>query len=493
MTSSRSSPKRTGKSFFEEEISGFDLYYQLTFMSSTAAAGISRSRLFNLARRVPSPPAKYFDEIQLLVDGMRMNYADACRTVGDRAKTEEVKTFLLRMADALRSGEPAAAFLAREADVQGNNYQNEYERQLESLKKWGDGYTAVMVSVALVVIINMVSTMIYNMGAPTMVGMVVAACIAGFVVAYVLSRAAPQEIMSVPWREGSEEQQRVVKLVKLFGPLALVVFLGLMALSMEWGWTLIATGVILIPVGLASLKVDGTLVKKDAEVSSFLRSLGGTATSRGTTLADALMRMEMDSFPTLTPDIERLGRRLRAFVKPEICWARFAGETGSRLVSQTTGVFYSAISLGGDPEKAGLLSSQFAMKTTMLRAKRRGVAATFTWLTIIMHTVMAGLMVFLIEIIKQFMEMLNSALLFEGGDEMMQQMAGRVMTFATPPIDLLDTMTIGMILVLTFVNGFAIVAGEGSHLLKMTLYLSILMIASGVCYLILPSMVQGLV
>ena len=492
MTSSRSSRKRTGKSFFEEEISSFALFYQLTHMSATAAAGISRHRLFDLARRLPSPPARYFDEVQTLVDGMRMNYPDACRIIGGRAKSLEVKTFLLRLADSLRSGEPMAPFLAQEAAVQGNNYEGEYDRQLEGLKKWSDGYTAMMVSVALVVIINMVSTMIYNIGIPMMVGMAVAACVTGFVVAYILSRAAPQEVMSVPWKQGSEEQQRVLKLFKIFAPLALVVCLGLMVLGLDWGWNLIVTGLCLLPVGIASLKVGGTTFKKDTEVSSFLRSLGGTATSRGTTLGTALTEMELDSFPTLTPNIETLTRRLRAFVKPDICWGRFAKETGSLLISQTTGVFFSATNLGGDPETAGHLTSSFAMKTAMLRAKRRGVAATFTWLTVVMHTVMAGLMIFLVEILKQFMEMLNAAMSFEGQEEMMQQMAGRVTAFSTPPIGLLDTMTIGMILVLTFINGFAIIANEGSHLIKMTFYLSIMMFATGVCYRIVPSMVQGL-
>ena len=118
MTSSKSSQKRTSKGFFEEEASGFDLFYQLVYMSATAAAGISRSRLFNLARRVPAPPSKYFDEVQTLVDSMRLNYPDACRIVGERAKSNEVKTFLLRLADSLRSGEPLAPFLARESSVQ---------------------------------------------------------------------------------------------------------------------------------------------------------------------------------------------------------------------------------------------------------------------------------------------------------------------------------------------------------------------------------------
>lgn len=489
MTSSKSSRKRTGKNY-SEETSSFELFYQLTYMSATAAAGISRHRLFDLARLVPVPPARYFDDIYGLVENMRYNYPNACRLVGGRVKSEEMRTFLLRLSDALSSGEPLAPFLAREAKVQSSNYENEYEREMESLKKWGDGYTAVMVSVALVVIINLVSTMIYDIGIPTMVGMIIVACITGFTVAWVISRAAPQEIQSKHWAEGSEEQRRGIKLLKVFGPLSAVAGLALILLGAGWGWTLIVASLFLLPIGIASLIADGKTVKKDEEISPFFRSLGGTATSRGTTLGNALTEIEMDSFPTLEQDINRLDLRLRAFVKPEICWAKFATEAGSLLISQTTGVFYTAIKLGGDPEQAGVLSSKFAMATTMLRAKRRGVAATFSWLTIIMHTVMAALMIFLLEIIKKFIEMLNTAMSVEGQDEAMQAIVGRVMAFSTPPVELLDRMTIGMVLVLIFVNAFAIIANEGAHMIKITFYISLMMFLSGMGFLIVPSLVQ---
>jgi flagellar protein FlaJ len=482
--------KRIGKAF-SNGISNFDLFYQLTHMSATSAAGVSRDRVFALARELPCPSAQYFSEIHRLVDSMRFNYPDACRAIGEGVDSENTKNFLLRLSDALRSGEPLPPFLAREAGVQGENYLNEYERNLESLKKWNDGYTAVTVSVALIVIINMVSTMIYDLGSTVMIMMVMTAAAAGFGVAWVIARASPQEVKNVPLAEGSREQRLVRKLFQIFAPLTVVVSVFLFLLGVEAGWIMILAAILLAPIGIVAQRAEAKVDKKDMEISPFLRSLGGTATSRGTTLTDALANIKIDSFPKLEPDIHRLRLRLNAFGKPGICWRMFGMETGSKLVNQTIGIFYEAVNLGGDPEQAGILSSLFAMKTSMLRAKRQGAASTFTWLTIIMHVVLTGLMVFLLGIIDQFVIMIEQAMSsVEGGEGMMESLSLDALAFSLPQVSFLRQMTIGMVLILAFINAFAIVSSEGAHLLKIFFHVSILLLLSGVCFLVVPSLVQ---
>jgi flagellar protein FlaJ len=493
MTSSGLSPKRTGKvsSNLLRGISGFDIFYQLTYMSATASAGISRDRVFALARQLPIPPARCFSEINDLVENMRYSYPDACRMVAEGVKSEEVKTFLLRFSDALRSGEPLAAFLAREAEVQGKNYANEYERNLESLKRWNDGYTAVTVSVALIVIINMVSTMIYDLGTATMIGMVMTAAATGVTVAWVLYRSAPQEVKHGSLAKGTKEQRLSLRLFRILAPVAVIACLGLTLLGVNWGWVMIAASLFLAPIGIASLLADRKIDKKDAEVSAFFRSLGGTATSRGTTLGDALTSIEIGSFPMLEPDIRRLSLRLNAIGNPELCWRMFGIETGSRLVDQTTNVFYEATNLGGDPERAGVLCSLFSMRTAMLRANRMGIAATFSWLTVVMHTVLAALMVFLLEIINQFVRLMAEAMEpLEQGEAAMESLALDMFAFGTPRLQFLEQITVGMILMLALTNAFATIASEGSLLLKIFFYLSILLFLSGVCFLVVPSTVS---
>ena len=490
MTSSVSLQKRIAKAL-SEGISNFDLFYQLTYMSATAAAGIGRNRVFRLARELPNSAAQYFRAIHGLVEDLRFNYPDACRVIGEQVDAENIKYFLLRLSDSLRSGEPLAPFLAREAEIQGEDYANEYERSLESLKKWNDGYTSITVSVALIVIINMVSSMIYDIGTVTMMMMVMTAAAAGFGVAWVLGRAAPQEVKSVSLAEGSQKQRLARKLFRILAPGTVMACLVLVLLKVEEGWIMILASFLLAPIGVVSLIAENEVDKKDAEVSAFLRSIGGTATSRGTTLKDALDHLEMDSFPALELDIQRLGRRLKAFVKPPLCWRTFGTETGSKLIEQATGVFFEAVNLGGDPEQAGLLSSLFSMKATMLRAKRRGVAATFSWLIVVMHGILTALMGFLIGIIYQFTATLESAMAaLEQGEQAATTMSMDTFAFGLPNVSFLEQLTMGMVLLLALINAFAIVSSEGAHLLKIFFYLSILLFLSGVGLLFAPSLAK---
>jgi archaeal flagellar protein FlaJ len=492
MTSSKSSPKRSIKSYFEE-ITTFDLFYQLTYMSATASAGISRARAFQLARELAAPPAEYFKGIHQLAENLRYNYPDAVRLVGEKARAEDVKNFLLRLSDALRSGEPLPGFLMREAEVQGEHYQNDYTRNLESLKKWTDAYTSVTVSAALIVIINMVSTMIHDFGPMVMVIMIMVAIGASFGVAWLIFRAGPQETKSVPLAKGSKVQRQSQQLLLLLLPTCIVLCGALLVLGVDKAYVLILAALVIFPVGLYSYRADEQVDKKDSEISSFLRSLGGTATSRGTTLRDALASMKIDSFPALQKDIYNLDLRLKAFGKPSLCWETFGRETGSLLAKQAIGIFYQAVNLGSDPERAGKVTSMFAMKTAMLRAQRRGVAATFTYLIVVLHIVMAGLMVFLLGVLQQFGIRLNDAMNGLGGqgsDALGSMGLGSMFAFGAPQIQFQTYTTVAMIILLAVINSFAIVASEGSHLIKITFYLSILLFLSGLALIGVPPLVK---
>ncbi len=489
-----SSRKRSVKAYFEE-ISSFDLFYELTYMAATAAAGISRSRIFQLARDLACPPSKYFKNIHEVAENLRYNYPDAVRLVGEKTDSKETKTFLLRLSDALRSGEPLIGFLQRESEVQGNHYENDYLRKLESLKKWTDAYVAMTVSAALIVIINMVSTMIYNVGATSMTLMTMVAVAASFGVAWILFRASPKETLMVSLKLGSQAMRRSRKLFTLCCPLAIGAALLMGALGIDKGWLLIAAGVCLLPVGLVARRADVEVNRKDEEISAFFRSIGGTATSRGTTLKEALAAIKIDSFPHLQPDIRMLDLRLKSFGQPAMCWEKFGQETGSQLADQGVEIFFEAVNLGGDPERAGNLTSAFTLKTAMLRGQRHGVSATFSWLTIVMHTVMAALMIFLLGVLEQFAVRLNEAMASatDGQDASAAFGLQNMFSFNAPQIQFLTTITIGMIILLALINAFAITASEGAHLIKITYYASILFILSGACFLIIPPVVLTII
>jgi flagellar protein FlaJ len=481
--------KPKSKDLFKE-VSGFDLFYQLTYMSAVASAGITRSRIFQLGSELSRSPSEYFKRIHLLAQRLSYDYAEACRTVGAPVKSDAMKSLLLRLSSALVSGEPEADFLAQEARITGETYENEYERDLAALTKWTDAYAAIVVSAALIVIINLISTMIYKMGTGMIMGLMVVAVFTSAMGAWILSRAAPREVRGIFSPEGPREQRIARKLSKFLPPAALIVCLLLALLGIELGWILIVAALILFPLGVVSVVGDRKITKKDAEIGPFLRSLGGMATSTGTTIAEALNRLDLKSFPTLEPDIERLRRRLVAAISPELCWRKFALETGSKLISETTGVFNDAVNLGADPDRVGLLCSLFASKTIMLRAKRRVVTSTFTWLTMVMHGAIGGLMIIIMEVIDRFLSLIKTAISAEEmGATQSMAMSIPLLSFSAPEIRWLHTMTIGMILLLAINNAFAILAADGGHVLKASFYLCILLFLSGASFIFVPPLV----
>ncbi|MEK7787487.1 MAG: type II secretion system F family protein [Chloroflexota bacterium] len=494
MNSSKSSPKPGGKSFYKfKEVQPFDLFYQLTYMSAMASAGISRSQTFLFAARSPSPVAGYFSAVNTLVEEMRYDYPEACRIIAQKAKAEAMKSFLLQLSDALRSGEPLAEFLAREAAVQSDHFKNMYERDLEGLKNWTDAFSSIMVSVALIVIIQLVSSMIYSMDTRMIAGLVTTAVIIGFFGAWIISRAAPQEVMTVAAAVGSTEQRQARRLTQIMVPIAAVIGLVLALAGLNRGWVLIGVAALLLPSGIVSLRSDSKLSKKDIEFGTLLRSLGGMAASTGTTLKVALTKIDLTSFPTLQPDLDRLIKRLQAQVEPEICWQQFGQESGSQLIREATDIFYSAVRLGGQPDRVGYLCSLFVATTSQLRAKRRIVAATFSGLTLVMQAVMAGLMVFVLEIILNFARLLQEVLTPDNASLASENIALPMAVLTPEQLSFLTVLTVVMIILLAMISTLAIVASDGGFKLKFAFYLALALLISGVSFLVVPPVVASII
>ncbi|MBX3084192.1 MAG: archaellar assembly protein FlaJ [Anaerolineae bacterium] len=498
MNSSVSLPKPAVKSSSKidkvvfKPISAFDLYYQLTYMSAMAASGISRAKIFSLAGESDALAATYFVAINTLVDEMRYEYPEACRKIGIKAKSENMKSFLLRLSDALRSGEPLAEYLAREAEVQGTEYQNQYERDLEGMKQWTNAFSSILISTVLIVIIQMISSMIYSMQTGMMSGLVATAALMACFGAWIIYRSAPKEVMTVKGSEGSSEQRHALRLLRLLLPLSLLVGAAMALLGMPMGIVLIIVGGIVAPIGYISQSSDKKVVKKDVEFSTFLRSLGGMASSSGTTVKQALTRIDLSSFPAMEPDITRLSTRLQALVDPTICWHKFGLETGSKLISQVVDIFYGGVKIGGDPERVGYLCSLFTAKTSQLRAKRRLASGTFTGLTLVMQAVVSGLMLFVLSIIVNFTEMVKSVMPSNSAELAAQNIQIGMGQFSASDLQFLTIITVLMIIVISIVTAASVIICDGGYKPKFFLFLAFTCFISGICFLVVPGMVAGI-
>jgi archaeal flagellar protein FlaJ len=474
-----------------KEVQGSELFYQLTYMSAIASSGLSRHRIFSMASSLPIPPADYFERIQLLVQKMGYDYTKACNSVGLAVKSETMASLLLRMGTAFTSGQHERDFLSEESLITGHIYEKEYERDLASLTKWTDAYAAISVSATLIVIINMTSSLIQSMGDALLVGLVATAIFTTGVTGWVLSRAAPKETIDLFTEEGPRAQRLALQLRYYTTAAALVVSALLWMWEIPVGWILVVCALILLPLGIFSLMAGGEIDRKDREFGPFLRSLGGMAVSTGTTIGEALTRIDLSSFPALEEDLERLRRRLTAAIEPELCWRHFAAETGSKLLSETVKIFNDSVKLGADPDIVAFQSADFSSRTILLRAKRKVTAATFTWLTVIMHGVISALLVIVFEIVRNFTLLMLEAT--ADLDMSAAQSSGAAMpAFSTPNIEFFNGAVLIMVIMLAFVNAFSISATDGGHKTKLAFYLAIMFSLSGACLIFLPSVVEGM-
>ena len=501
--SSKSSPKLISRASFSEwlqelfkkdqfqEVHSSQLFQQLTYMSAIAASGISRSRIFQMGGELPLTPAAYFNRVQLLAQKLGYDYARACSMVGLSIKSEAMISLLLRLSTALGSGQPEKDFLAEETMVQSKSFEKEYETDLSSLTKWTDAYAAVTVSATLIVIINMTSSLIYPLSNGMLIGLIATAAAAAGASGWVLSRAAPKEEIDLFSKEGPWLQRMALKLVYWLVPAVFILCPPLFLLGVHVGWVTIIAATLLLPLGVISMKAGGQIDKKDREFGPFLRSLGGMAVSTGTTLAEALTRLDISTYPTLSPDLARLRSRLAAAIDPELCWYRFALETGSKLIVDTVKIFHDAVKLGGDPDVVGLLAADFSSRTIMLRAKRKVTASTFVWLTLVMHGVVGLLMGLIQEIFANFVLMLQEAMASLDADAM-STYAAALPSFNAPQIEFFRYMAIGMVLLLATINALAIGATDGGHKLKLAFYFSLMFYMSGAAFLMAAPVVKGL-
>lgn len=493
MKSSKSSLKRANKTSFKI-ISPFALFYQLTYMSAMAAAGISRSKTFELAEECQSPAAAYFKAINTLVNEFRYDYPEACKHVGQQAASDNMRSFLLRFSDALRSGEPLSEYLTREATVQGEDYENQYERSLEALKQWSNAFSSIVISVALIVIIQVISSMIYSLEQSVISGLVFTGVTMAMFGAWIIWRSAPQEVITVAPSKGSKEQRRALKMFRIIIPTLVAVDGILLMMGVELGYVLILSAIFMVPIGFVSLKSDGLTNKKDVEFSTFLRSTGGMATSTGTTLKESLTKIDLASFPTLNDDITRLSTRLQARIDPDLCWHAFGMESGSKLISEVVSIFYGAVKIGGDPERVGYLCSLFTSKTAQLRAKRRLTTGTFAGLTTVMQVVISGLMVFVLSIVLNFAVMVET-LMPTNLDEVSsngQTVNFTMASFSPEELSFLSSMTLVMIILLAVIGAAAIILSDGGYRLKVMLYLGLTILISGFSMIAVPPMVAGI-
>lgn len=456
-------------------------------MAALATGGPERDVILEWTLKQDYQTVGFFNQVYLLTKRLGFEYARAFRMVARKAKAASLRNLFLRFAGAISSGVDEATFLKEEAKVEREQYINSYYRSLESLTKWGDAYAALLVSVALVVVVAMMSTMLSDLGDSFVIMLTAAMTMVSAFGVYIIFRTAPVEVRTYQSRRGPRERRWAKRLLFTLGPAGFLLgaFVGF---SAGFHFFLILFGLSLLPAGVMAFLDNGKINKRDQEIAPFLRSLGNVTASMGTTTAVALEKIDRRSLGTLDPTIRRLQTRLKKGIIPEKCWEAFRDEAGSLLLSRSTRMFVDGVQLGGPPEVVGGIAAEYATDSALMRARRSVSAAPFAFLVVPLHFAMTGLMVFVLEIMKAFNFRISeaSAALGDQSESSGLALLPSLPVFQPQDISMLSTLTIVALMSMTISNALAPKFALGGHVINVALFGGLTCIMTGFNMMVIP-------
>ncbi|WP_456330208.1 archaellar assembly protein FlaJ [Archaeoglobus sp.] len=510
----------TLKSGGKELLMDNDLLFTLTYMASLSTANLSRDKIFEMvSTKEEYATSEYFRKVRDLTQKWHYDYVTACELVAEKIKHERLKKLFNRLANAISAGEPDDEFLEREWKTFKTVRKDEYERNLESLRKWSDAYTSILVSASLISVVILLSVVIYSTGDPGTT--LIASAFGNFAIAmfgvFMLFKAVPKDRKVHDMKIKSKEQESISRLTPLLFPLALMMImflsilptlfnlktgilnLGLLKGGDYRGLGLLLAGILLLPVGYLARVDDIKVSKRDEAFTAFIRSLGAIKAGAGVSVAEALSRIDQKNLGELKELVLQLYRRLSMGLDPKISWEKFVGESGSYLISKLTAIFVDATDLGGDADVVGEIVSSSNLEMVLLRLKRDLISSGFINLIIPLHLAMVSLILFITNILAIFADYISvlfSSML--GGistGEVFSKVPGglqglNIGIFSGIPTDLLNQYALWIIISLTIANTLAANIVKGGSKYLYLYYGAIFLLISGILMLTIPPLVK---
>jgi archaeal flagellar protein FlaJ len=381
---------------------GADLLFMMTYMASLGLASATRPEIFAFsANRTEYISAKYVAKVDTLAKKWGFSYSESLSIVAERVNNIILKSMLNRYANAIESGVPDEDFLKNELSTVRTVYRSQIEQGLEMLKKWGDAYIAMLLSGTVIAVVMMISIAIY---APAGIqgtlniayGIILAISVSGNVLMYTSVPDDPKSHGLIT--RASKEQETIHAMERIIVPLAIVAVIVLVLLGIHAGLIFVLVGILMAPLGIIGYIDDSNITIRDADFSTFIRSLGAVMGGQGTTAVYALGTIDRKSLTALEPLVNSVYSKMNLGLDDKQIWDKFIGESGSNLIYKYLNIYLDTIMLGGPPEPIGTVVGSSVLEQTLLREKKDMHAKSFFVLLIPMHIAMIGIFVALYQI-----------------------------------------------------------------------------------------------
>ncbi|HVP25279.1 MAG TPA: archaellar assembly protein FlaJ [Methanomicrobiales archaeon] len=487
----------------EEKRTPADLLFMATYMASITTAGVSRPDIFSYTgKRHEYVPSKYIAKVDYFVKRWNYSYSESLKIVAKKINNEVLQSVFNRYANSIESGVPDEEFLERELATIRSVYRNTVEQGIEMVKKWGDAYVAMLFSGVLVALIIMLSVAIFapgGIGSTLNLSYLVVIFISAFGL-ITMYRSMPEDKRTHGLPDRCSREQGTIR--RMERPLLIVTGLGcalLWFLGVQAGFIYLLAGILLAPLGIFGYIDDSRIIGRDSDFPTFIRTLGSVMGGKGVPMVQGFLEVDRASLPKIRDLVDSIYSKLNLGLDENQSWNRFVGESGSNNIYKYTNIFRDSVTLGGSPDKVGLIVGTSSLEQVLLRDKRHQVSMGFVSLLIPMHAAMVGILLFLFEImanISEAMKTMMSSLgesqaAISGGSSALPS-GLNVNFFMNFPVDKMATYVMIVILLITISNTIAgrIVYGGDRYIFY--LFASILFIISGALSIVAPAIVTAL-
>ncbi|MGE5832131.1 MAG: archaellar assembly protein FlaJ [Methanomicrobiales archaeon] len=479
-----------------------DLLFMATYMASITTAGVSRPDIFSYtSRRYEYVPSRYVQKADYFVKRWHYSYSEALKIVAKGMKNEVLQSVFNRYANSIESGVPDEEFLDRELLTIRSVYRNSVEQGIEMVKKWGDAYIAMLFSGVLVALIIMLSVAIFSPGGVESTlnlsyFIVIFIAVFGLVTMY---RSMPEDRRTHGLRDSCSREQATIR--RMERPLLVVTGLGcatLWFLGMGPGFVYLLAGILLAPLGILGFIDDGHIMGRDTDFPTFIRTLGSVMGGKGIPMVQGFLEVDRASLPKIRDLVDSIYSKLNLGLDEDQSWKRFIGESGSNNIYKYTNIFRDSVTLGGSPDKVGLIVGTSSLEQVLLRDKRHVVAMGFVTLLVSMHAAMVGILLFLFYIMKTISESMTAmmstlgesqAAIESGGGSLMP--SGLNVSFLVNfPV---QTMTVYVMIIIFLITLSNVIAGRivyGGDRYIFYLFATLLFSISGVIAIVAPEIVS---
>ena len=508
--------KTHGKAPFEEGLKGIrgfidrvdeekrmaaDLLFMATYMASITTAGISRPDIFSFTgKRYEYVPSKYVGKADYFVKRWNYSYSEALKIVAKNMRNEMLKSVFNRYANSIESGVPDEEFLDRELSTIRSVYRNTVEQGIEMVKKWGDAYVAMLFSAVLIALIIMLSVAIFAPGGidATLNLAYFAICLISVFGLITMFRAVPEDRRTHGLSDRCSREQATIR--RMERPLILVTGAGcimLWVLGVNGGLVYLFAGILLAPLGILSFIDDSHIIGRDTDFPTFIRTLGSVMGGKGIPMVQGFLEVDRASLPKIRDLVDSIYSKLNLGLDENQSWNRFIGESGSNYIYKYTNIFRDSVTLGGSPDKVGLIVGTSCLEQVLLRDKRHMVSMGFVSLLIPMHAAMVGILLFLFHIMANISAAIESVMASLGESQAAisgsssSMPAGLDVAFLMHfPVDKMTAYVMIIIFLITISN---IIAGRivyGGDRYIFYLFATVLFTISGVLAIIAPVIVN---